>query len=240
MNSVDILNYTNGLDSENFRLLETQMSQGRWNKFYNHPSSLYWPVFAQISSKLKGDIWEDLYRKACPSLRERSDQWHDASLIESIISEQKLKGSKVEIKYTAITRKDSQADIDARGYPLELGDRAQKISVGENGKLKFGSGGSFQQVHPQNADYGLFSAVHANGAIHYWVPYHLISKTAGKKNIEPGKIPLSSQHDGGTVEGQINRTARFHELFFLDVTIDTPFITDLSKYDLKKYENLVY
>lgn len=240
MNAIDIVTHTNTLESEDFRLLEIQISQGRWTEFYKHPSSLYWPVFAPISSKRKGDIWEDLYRKACPSLQERSDQWHDATLIESIVVEQKLKGQKIEIKYTAITNPDSQADVDARGYPLELGQRAKEISVGKNGELKFGNGGSFQQVHPKNADYGLFSAVHANGAIHYWVPYHLISSTAGKNNVEAGKVPLSSQHDGGTVEGQLNRTARFHEMFFLDVTIGTPFLTDLSKYDLSKYENLVF
>jgi len=239
MNATDIINHTNTLGSEEFRLLEIQISQGRWTEFYKHPASLYWPVFAPISSKRKGDIWEDMYRKACPSLQTRSDQWHDATLVESIVQEQNLQGQKIEIKYTAITRPDSQEEVDARGYALELGQRAKVISTDDN-TLKFGNGGSFQQVHPQNANYGLFSAVHANGAIHYWVPYHLISRTAGKNNIEPGKVPLSSQHDGGIVEGQLNRTARFHEVFFLDFTIGTPFLTDLSKYDLSKYENIVY
>jgi hypothetical protein len=33
---------------------------------------------------------------------------------------------------------------------------------------------------------------------------------------------------------------KFHDLFLLDITWETPFLTDLSKYDLSKYENLVY
>lgn len=236
----DVLNYIGNLTSEQYRKLEIQMGKKRWCEVYNLPEVMYWPIFAPIASKRKGDIWEDMYRNNCVSLGDRSDAWHDATLSQELVDKYSLHGTKVEIKYSAITVPDSGNDIDERGYALEAGERRKIIESSEDGSFKGGSGGSFQQVHPANADYGLFSAVHANGAFHYWVPYHLISREAGKEKNETGKIPLSSQHDGGTVEGQINRTKRFHELFFLDATIGTPFITDLGRFDLSKYENLVY
>jgi hypothetical protein len=149
-----------------------------------------------------------------------------------------LPTSRIEIKYTAIAHGDSNDEQSVRGYAEELSNRV-KIIDPKTVKTQKQAGGSFQQIHPDNAHYGLFSAVYGNGAVHYWVPYHLISKTAGKQNLQEGKILLSSQHHGGTVEGQINLTKRFHELFFLDYTVDTLFITDLSKYNLAKYETIV-
>jgi hypothetical protein len=227
-----------GMDTKAFRDYQTTMELTRWVETHNKPAEMYWPVFAPMPSKRKGDLWENAYKDTCSSLSERLDQWHDASLKSFLVESKSLKGSKVEIKYTAITTPDSNSAIAERGFALELGQRAKTIDI--NNPKKQQGGGSFQQVHPENADYGLFTAVHGNGAIHYWLPYSLISKRAGRNNNEAGKVPLSSMHHGATVEGQINLTARFHELFFLDVTIGTPFLTDLSKYDLSKYENLVF
>jgi hypothetical protein len=226
------------MTTEEYREYQSKMELTRWVETHNKPAEMYWPVFAPMPSKRKGDLWESAYKDKCASLSERLDQWHDASLKSFLVEDKSLKGSKVEIKYTAITTPDSNSAIAERGFALELGQRAKTIDI--NNPRKQQGGGSFQQVHPENADYGLFTAVHGNGAVHYWLPYHLISKNAGKKNKEEGKVPLSSMHHGATVEGQINLTARFHELFFLDVTIGTPFITDLSKYDFSKYENLVF
>jgi hypothetical protein len=230
------------ISEKEYRDLQLHIDKIRWTKTYNHPENMYWPVFADMPSKRKGDLWEKMYQSACVSLNERQDKWHDATLDLNICSSQKLKGIRVEIKYGVNQDGDHKDDIDVRGYNLELGNRARTVKQNEkssNGWDILG-GGAFLQVHPKNAHYGLFTTVFANGAVHYWVPYHLVSNTAGSKNTEPGKIPLSSQHDGGVVEGQITRTKRFHELFFLDVTLGTPFITDLSKYDLSKFENLVY
>ena len=226
------------MTTEEYREYQSTMELARWVETHGKPAEMYWPVFAPMPSKRKGDLWESAYKDKCTSLSERLDQWHDASLKSLLVEAKSLKGSKVEIKYTAITTSDSNSAIAERGFALELGQRAKTINI--NNPKKRQGGGSFQQVHPENADYGLFTAVHGNGAIHYWLPYSLISRRAGRNNNEAGKVPLSSMHHGATVEGQINLTARFHELFFLDVTIGTPFLTDLSKYDLSKYENLVF
>lgn len=230
------------ISEKEYRDLQLMLDKIRWTETYKHPEAMYWPVFADLPSKRKGDLWESMYQSACSSLGPRLDKLHDATLDPNIVSSQNLKGIKVEIKYGVNQEGDHKDDVDLRGYQLELGNRGRKIK--QNEKKHHGwdiaGGGAFLQVHPQNAHYGLFTTVFANGAVHYWVPYHLISLTAGKENVQSGKIPLSSQHHGGTVEGQITRTKRFHELFFLDVTMGTPFITDLSKYDLSKFENLVY
>lgn len=224
--------------TEELRKFEEEYQLTRWTEFFKLPESMYHPVFAPISSKRKGDIWEELYRIECISLTDKSDQWHDANLTDKLVNSMGLSGNRIEIKYTAITSGDSGDDIENRGYALELGQRCKLIDPKKPTKKQ--GGGSFQQVHPTNADYGLFTAVFGNGAVHYWVPYKLISSKAGKNNVEKNKIPLSSQHHGAVVEGQINLSKRFHELFLLDVTIGTPFIKDLSKYDLKKYENLIF
>ena len=76
--------------------------------------------------------------------------------------------------------------------------------------------------------------------MHYWIPYHLIQTSPGKKNLQEGRIPMGIQHRNHATEGQIDLNARIHELFFLDVTEGTPFLTDLSKYDLARYETVRY
>ena len=63
---------------------------------------------------------------------------------------------------------------------------------------------------------------------------------AARSNVEKGMIPMGIQHRGHEIEGQIDIKSRFHELFFLDVTQGTPFLTDLSQYDLSKYETITY
>ena len=235
-----LLNYVSNLTTEQYRKLQIQMEKIRWCDVFGHPEEMYYPIFAPLPSKVKGDIWEDMYKVACVHLGAKANGGHDATLSQEIVDKNSLSGKRIEIKYSAITFADSQTTQKKRGWALELGERGKVIQLVEDGTAKGGSGGGFCQVHPTEADYGIFSAVHANGAMHYFLPYKLISRRCGKKSAEPGKIPLSGQHRHATVEGQINLTERFHELFFLDATVGTPFITDLSKYDLSKYENLVF
>jgi hypothetical protein len=231
-----------GLSTKEYRSLQTSQELARWTEKFKFPAEMFWPTQTDLSSKRKGDLWEDLYREKCNGLGPRINKWHDATLCQQIVDDQGLRGNRIEIKYTNIAKKDSAKDIETRGFRLESGERAKQLTHDdkEPGGIKFVSGGSFQQIHPYNADYGLFSAVFANGAVHYWVPYHLISNAAGAKNAESGKIPLASMHHGATVEGQIGRPIKFHNLFLLDVTWGTPFILDLATYNLKKYENLCY
>jgi hypothetical protein len=228
------------LSTKDYRLLQSNQEEERWIKTFNLPKDMYWPVWAPITSKQKGDQWEEMYKNANVHLHDRQDKFHDATLDEKIVKNNNLKGNRIENKYVCITKPDSFKTINKRGYSLESGDRAKLITEFKEGNYKFANGGNFQQVHPENAHYGLFTAVFGNGAAHYWVPYHLISKQAGKGNNEIGKIPLGSQHHGATIEGQIGRNKRFCDLFLLDVTINTLFITDFDKYDLSKYENLIY
>jgi hypothetical protein len=229
------------LTTEEYRLLQSTQDRTRWTEFYGLPDAMYYPVQAPISSKRKGDIWEDKIR-ASSGLLEKQDETHDATLDSAVVKLQNLRGARVEIKYTVIAKGDSTKAIEKRGYALEAGARTKKLvknPLATKGYNYIG-GGTFQQIHPDKADYGLFSAVFGNGAVHYWVPYHLISTTAGADNFTKGMIPLQSQHRGHTTEGQISRPEKFHDLFLLDITWETPFLTDLSKYDLSKYENLVY
>ena len=229
------------LTTEEYRLLQANQDRTRWTEFYGLPVGMYYPVQAPISTKRKGDIWEDKMR-ASAGLLEKQDETHDATLNPAIVKQQNLRGNRVEIKYTVIAKGDSTKAIEKRGYALEAGARTKKLVKNPLAPKGYDyiAGGTFQQVHPDKADYGLFSAVFGNGAVHYWVPYHLISTTAGADNFTPGMIPLQSQHRGHTTEGQISRPIEFHNMFLLDITIDSPFIADLSKYDLIQFENRVY
>jgi len=224
------------LDTQKFRQFQDQVALSRWTDSYGFPAEMQkW--FKEGISKHRGDDWENEFRSACPQLLPKRNANHDSVMHPSI--SQSLKGDLIEIKFFTVMTPDSKKQIEKRGYALTWAERATNIMI-EQGKVVPPKKGTWQQVKPDCADYGLFSALYGNGAIHYWVPYHLLSRAPGKNNVEAGKIPMGIQHKNHTTEGQVDIKSRFHELFFLDVTIGTPFITDLSKYDLTKYENVVY
>ena len=224
------------MDTKAFRDFQDQVAMTRWTDTYGFPANMQkW--FKEGISKHRGDDWENEFRATCPQLLPKRNANHDAVLDASIAS--KLKGDLVEIKFFTVMTPDSKKQINSRGYALTWAERATNIPFVKN-VLQVPKKGTWQQVKPDCANYGLFSALYGNGAVHYWVPYHLLSRTPGKNNVEAGKIPMGIQHKNHATEGQVDIKARFHELFFLDVTVGTPFISDLSKYDLTKYENLVF
>jgi hypothetical protein len=241
MNETAILSYMSNLSDEEFRGLEDKIGLERWTKTYNLPSEMYeW--FRGGISKHRGDLWENKFVAACNSLGPKTNGDHDATLNDTIVEKQKLRGATVEIKFFTCMTKDSAKDIEKRGYALLWGQRARTIKRSAINPTGWAvpTKGTWQQVKPTCASYGLFSALHGNGAIHYWVPYHLIQSTPGKKNLQEGKIPMGIQHRNHATEGQVDLNDRIHELFFLDVTENTPFLKDLSSYDLNRYESIKY
>jgi hypothetical protein len=224
------------LDTQSYRKFQDQLAMSRWTDNHGFPPDMQiW--FKEGISKHRGDDWENGLIQSCPQLLPKINKNHDAVLNEIICQE--LRGYLLEIKFFTVMLPDPKKKIIERGYALTWAERATNIPI-VDGKVLPAKKGTWQQVKPEFAHYGLFSALYGNGAVHYWVPYHLLCRTPGKDNYEPGKIPMGIQHKGSLVEGQVDINPRFHELFFLDYTIGTPFITDLSKYDLSKYENLVY
>jgi hypothetical protein len=241
MTEQDILNYMSALRGEDFRRLEDMIGRTRWKDSYQFPEEMYrW--FKGGISKHRGDAWENQFVATCSSLGPKTNGDHDATLDSKLVKDYVLKGSTVEIKFFTCMTEDSAKQIEKRGWALPWGERAQRIKQDVTNPTGWSvpKKGTWQQVKPTCAHYGLFSALHGDGALHYWVPYHLLSRKPGKKNVEEGMIPMGIQHRGHEVEGQVDIKPRFHELFFLDATIGTPFLTDLSKYDLTKYENLVF
>jgi hypothetical protein len=241
MNNQSILDFMATLNGEDFRRLEDEIGQRRWTDTYNLPKEMFqW--FKGGISKHRGDAWENQYVSTCVSLGPKTNGDHDATLDSALVSTHNLKGQSIEIKFFTCMSPDSAKQIAKRGWALPWAERAQRIKKDSKNTTRWAvpKKGTWQQVKPNCAHYGLFSALHGDGALHYWVPYHLISRRPGKKNVEPGMIPMGIQHRGHEVEGQVDIKPRFHELFFLDVTIGTPFITDLGRFDLSKYENLVY
>jgi hypothetical protein len=225
-----------GMDTKAFREFQDEVDMTRWTNTYGFPADMQkW--FKEGISKHRGDAWENEFKAGCPQLLDKRNGNHDAVLDQSIA--QHLTGDLVEIKFFTVMTPDSKKQIDKRGYALTWAERATRIPMLDS-KVQPSKKGTWQQVKPDCANYGLFSALYGNGAVHYWVPYHLLSRTPGKDHVEQGKIPMGIQHKGSLVEGQVDIKARFHELFFLDVTVGTPFITDLSKYDLTKYESLKF
>ncbi len=241
MTEDQILNYLSNLNGEDFRKFEDRVGNSRWTNTYNFPAEMYqW--FKGGISKHRGDAWENQYVATCSSLGPKTNGDHDATLDQALVSQYGLKGQTVEIKFFTCLSPDSAKQIENRGWALPWAERAQRIKKDIKNPTGYAvpKKGTWQQVKPNCAHYGLFSALHGDGALHYWVPYHLISRRPGKKNVEQGMIPMGIQHRGHEIEGQVDIKPRFHELFFLDATIGTPFLTDLSRFDLSKYENLVY
>jgi hypothetical protein len=224
------------MDTQSFRSFQDQIALSRWTDTYKFPIEMQkW--FREGISKHRGDAWENDFKAKCCQLLPKRNGNHDAVLDQSIA--QNLCGDLVEIKFFTVMTADSAKTIEKRGYSLTWAERATNIPM-DNDRVHPPKKGSWQQVKPDCANYGLFSALYGNGAVHYWVPYHLLSRGIGAGKGEVGKIPMGIQHKGSLVEGQVDIKPRFHELFFLDVTFGTPFITDLNKYDLTKYENLIY
>jgi len=233
----ELLEYVATLSSKEYRDILKEAQLQRWESA-GFPKAMHkW--HQEGISKLRGDAWENEFVETCTNLNPKRNGAHDAILDNKVVAAQGLKGDEIEIKFFSALDPQSAKTIEQRGYALTWAERALPVRT-EGDTVLRPKGGSFQQVKPSCAHYGLFSAVYGNGAVHYWLPYHLISKQPKVTNAKPGEVPLSGQHRGHTVEGQINMSQRFHDLFFLDVTYDSPFITDLSKYDLKKYDNAVF
>lgn len=224
------------MDTRSFREFQDSIALRRWTDSYGFPAEMQkW--FKEGISKHRGDDWENEFRSVCPQLLPKRNGNHDAVLCPELA--RNLKGDLVEIKFFTVMTQDSKKQINQRGYALTWAERATTIAV-KNQRPIPPKKGTWQQVKPDCANYGIFSALYGNGAIHYWVPYHLLSRSPGKNNVESGRIPMGIQHKNHATEGQVDIKPRFHELFFLDVTIGTPFITDLSQYDLDRYDNLVF
>lgn len=237
MDKQQLLEHASSLDTRAYREFLDQIAMARWTDNYGFPADMQkW--FKEGISKHRGDDWENKFKSVCPQLLPKQNNNHDAVLDDSLAKH--LKGNLIEIKFFTVMTPDSKKEINKRGYALTWAERATNIAFDNEGKLQPAKKGTWQQVKPDCAHYGLFSALYGNGAVHYWVPYHLLSTTPGAGNREAGKIPMGIQHKGNQIEGQVDIKLRFHELFLLDVTVGTPFITDLSKYNLSKYENLVY
>jgi len=241
MNEQDLLMYMATLNGEDYRKLEEKIGHARWVDTYKFPTKMYqW--FRGGISKHRGDAWENQYVAGCRSLGPKTNGDHDATLNESLVTQYNLKGATVEIKFFTSMVPDSAKEIEKRGWALPWGERAHRLNKDANNPTGWAvpKKGTWQQVKPTCADYGLFSALHGDGALHYWVPYHLLSRKPGKKNVEENMIPMGIQHRGHEIEGQVDIKPRFHELFFLDATIGTPFLKDLSKYNLAKYDSRVF
>jgi hypothetical protein len=237
----DIIEHVAGLTEVEFYDFQKQVNLARWAHTHKLPAEMEEWFRGGISKHL-GDMWENKYVAACSSLGPKTSGDHDATLDASIVQAQQLRGATVEIKFFTCMTKDSAKDIEKRKRSLSWGERALRMTRDDTVKhgWRLSTKGTWQQVKPTCAHYGLFSALHGNGAMHYWIPYHLIQPAPGKKNLQPGMIPLGIQHRNHATEGQVDLNARIHELFFLDVTEGTPFLTDLSKYDLHRYETIRY
>jgi|LakMenEpi03Aug12_release.lakeMendotaPanAssembly.Ray.scaffolds.fasta_scaffold281105_2 hypothetical protein len=69
----------------------------------------------------------------------------------------------------------------------------------------------FQQIHPHCYPYIICMLNHKDKSEWYLLETSKISKKAGKKNVENGKLPLNIQHRGHQTEGQIYPNAAFKE-----------------------------
>ena len=69
----------------------------------------------------------------------------------------------------------------------------------------------FQQIHPHCYPYIICMLNHKDRSEWYLLETSKISKKAGKKNVENGKLPLNIQHRGHHTEGQISPNEAFKE-----------------------------
>jgi hypothetical protein len=70
----------------------------------------------------------------------------------------------------------------------------------------------FQQIHPHCYPYMICMLNHKDKSEWYLLETSKISKKAGKKNVENGKLPLNTQHRGHHTEGQISPNAAFKQV----------------------------
>lgn len=75
---------------------------------------------------------------------------------------------------------------------------------GENVSASKFSTSSYQQTKPMCCDWFVYHILYGDGSRLFVVPSKMISKHPGIENAEKGKIPLSVQHRGNKVEGQVN------------------------------------
>jgi hypothetical protein len=70
----------------------------------------------------------------------------------------------------------------------------------------------FQQIKPACYPYMICMLNHKDKSEWYLLETSKISKKAGKKNVEDGKLPLNTQHRGNLLEGQINPNKAFKQV----------------------------
>lgn len=100
-------------------------------------------------------------------------------------------------------------------------DRVELKQFDANGKQP-----KIQQVKPELYDKIVVVAEFQDKALWYLLHTDKISKLAGKKNKEDGKLALNSQHKGNTKEGQIS-----YNKSFIKTAI---YITETSKIDYRQ------
>jgi hypothetical protein len=70
----------------------------------------------------------------------------------------------------------------------------------------------FQQIKPSCYPYIICMLNHKTKSEWYLLETNKISKKAGKKNVESGKLPLNAQHRYNLTEGQINPNKAFKQM----------------------------
>ena len=75
---------------------------------------------------------------------------------------------------------------------------------GEGAAASKFSTSSYQQVKPACCDWFICHILYGDGSRLFVIPSKMVSGRPGMENAEKGKIPLSVQHRGHAVEGQVN------------------------------------
>jgi len=142
-------------------------------------------------------------------------------------------------EYDSLLRKDIAKKLGLFKVNEDSRIEIKLVTIKERYVEGMTGGGAFLQVKPSSADYGLFTVLYYNAALHYFVPYRLISMTPGSANATQGMVPLSTQHRGHLTEGQITCTKTFHKLFFLCKTELSPFMEKLPE-NLQNFETIIW
>lgn len=86
---------------------------------------------------------------------------------------------------------------------------------------------SYQQTKPSCCDWFVFHILFGDGSRLFVIPSKMVSQHPGEANVEPGKIPLISQHRDHQTEGQV----------YLGQVLKYAKYFEINDYDLeKKYD----
>lgn len=92
---------------------------------------------------------------------------------------------------------------------------------------------SYQQTKPMCCDWFVYHILYGDGSRLFVIPSKMISKHPGVENAEKGKIPLSVQHRGHKVEGQVNLGQVLKRACYFEI----PDYELESRYDFAKFQN---